>query len=195
MPTLEAAFKLADTFGNALLAGEQCGIVPPGFAVDNSPTELLSRIDRARPVILLSSSGTKLCHEAAKCDAVFLACLRNYVSVADHLTGKFSNIAVIGAGSRGEFREEDQMCCAWVVERLVSAGYSPQNRTTMDIVKRWSKVAVNSWIENKSASFLRRNGYPADLEFILKNVADLDALFTLQNGEVLMDRDRLAIGA
>jgi hypothetical protein len=87
------------------------------------------------------------------------------------------------------------MCCAWVVERLVSAGYSPQNRTTMDIVKRWSKVAVNSWIENKSASFLRRNGYLADLEFILKNVADLDALFTLQNGEVLMDRDRLAIGA
>jgi 2-phosphosulfolactate phosphatase len=177
------------------LAGEQSGIVPPGFAVDNSPTQLLSRIDLERPVILLSSSGTRLCHEAAKCDAAFLACLRNYVSVADHLAGNFSNIAVIGAGSRGQFRDEDQMCCAWIAERLLGAGYSPGNRTTLDIVKRWSKVPVDSWIDNKSASFLRRSGNLADLEFILKNVADLNALFTLQDGEVLMERDRFAVRA
>jgi 2-phosphosulfolactate phosphatase len=195
VPTLKAAFKLADTFGNALLAGELRGIIPPGFAVDNSPTEVLAHIDTARPVILLSSTGTRLCHESAKCEAAFLACLRNYVSVADYLAENFANIAVIGAGSRGEFREEDQMCCAWVAERLVAAGYSLENRTTMDIVKLWSKAPVDSWIENKSASFLRSNGYLADLEFILNHVADLNALFTLQNGEVLMDRDRFAMRA
>jgi len=84
VPTLKAAFKLADTFGNALLAAScvgssvriRCRQQPDGS----------TRAHRYRaPIILLSSTGTRLCHEAAKCEAAFLACLRNYVSVADYL--------------------------------------------------------------------------------------------------------------
>jgi 2-phosphosulfolactate phosphatase len=184
--TVEAALELAASLENALLAGEERGIMPLGFDLNNSPTELLARGDFERPVVLVSSSGTKLCHEASKCDTAFLACFRNYRSMAGHLAKNFPKVAVIGAGSRGEFREEDQMCCAWIAELLLDAGYRPLNRETVDIVKRWSNKAVGAWIGNKSAAYLRTTGQFADLEFILEHIADLDAPFLLRDGEVVM---------
>ena len=34
---------------------------------------------------------------------------------------------MIGAGARNEFREEDQMGCAWVAEKLVESGHHPSD--------------------------------------------------------------------
>jgi 2-phosphosulfolactate phosphatase len=184
VPTLKAAQELGDALPDALMAGEQGGIKPLGFDLNNSPTEFLARRDAARPVVLLSSTGTRLCYEAQQSDAVFLACLRNYDSVARHLAGNFSNVAVIGAGSRGEFRDEDQMCCAWVAERLLHFGYSPKDRNTLEIVRRWSNKPVDAWLSNQSAAYLKTSGQLADLNFILEHVADLTAPFILLNGEV-----------
>jgi 2-phosphosulfolactate phosphatase len=187
VPTLEAALELADRLGNVLLVGEQKGIKPPGFDLNNSPVQLLARTDIERPVVLLSSSGTRLCHKAAKGYATFLACLRNYASVASYIAVNcnFPKVAVIGAGNRGEFREEDQMCCAWIAERLLGAGYLPEDGETADIVKRWSKAPVNAWTFGKSAAYLRESGQTEDLDFILRKIADLNAPFMLRNGEVV----------
>jgi 2-phosphosulfolactate phosphatase len=190
VPTLKAALELSERLPEALLAGEQRGIMPAGFDLNNSPTEFLARRENGRPVVLLSSTGTRLCYEAAHADAVFLACLRNYDSVAAHLAGNFPDVAVIGAGSRGEFREEDQMCCAWVAERLLQFGYSARDRNTLDIVRRWSNKRPDSWVGNQSAGYLRSSGRSADLDFILGHVADLSAPFMLLNAEVVMgERD------
>jgi 2-phosphosulfolactate phosphatase len=185
--SVRAAFDLAGRLGNALLAGEQRGLMPPSFDLNNSPSELLSRNDIERPVVLLSSSGTRLCYEASKCDAAFLACFRNYASVARHLAQSCaSSVAVLGAGSGGEFREEDQMCCAWIAERLLQAGYVPKDGNTIRLIRQWSKQPVNAWIGNKSAAYLTASGQIADLEFILRSISDLTAAFTLRNGEVIM---------
>ncbi|MGH7905687.1 MAG: 2-phosphosulfolactate phosphatase [Candidatus Binataceae bacterium] len=186
--TLGMALELARTHQNALLAGEQAGIQPPGFDLNNSPAELMARTDIDRPVILLSSSGTRLCYEASKCGAVFLACLRNYASAARFLA-HFPNVAVIGAGSKNEFREEDQMCCAWIAERLLDRGYVPGGRDTLEAVRRWSGKPVDAWLGNKSAAYLRRSGQLDDLCFILDHVDDLSASFTLRHGEVCVSED------
>ncbi len=188
VPTLSAALALAASHADALLAGEQCGTIPPNFHLNNSPTELIARADIERPLILLSSSGTRLCHEAARCDASFLACLRNYISTARYLATRFPAIALIGAGSRDEFREEDQMCCAWLAECLLDLGYLPADSTTLDIVRRWRNKPVDAWITNESANYLRTSGQGADLDFILTHIADLDAPFALRNAEVVMER-------
>jgi 2-phosphosulfolactate phosphatase len=185
VPTVEAARSLAGQIKGALLAGEQGGTMPPGFDLNNSPTELLARSDISRPLILLSSSGTQLLHEASRCDAAHVACLRNYISVAEQMSGSYQHVAVVGAGSRGEFREEDQMCCAWIAERLIRLGYLPENRETVDLVERWSGASVDSWIDNKSAGYLRSSGQKADLEFILNHIADLDASLVMRSGQVV----------
>jgi 2-phosphosulfolactate phosphatase len=193
--SVESARRLACRIKGALLAGEQGGAMPPGFDLNNSPTELLGRGDIARPLILLSSSGTKLLHEASACEATIVACLRNYNRVADDLARNVARVALIGAGTRGEFREEDQLCCAWIAERLVARGYSPENGNTMDMISRWSGAAVDSWIHNKSAAYLRASGQQADLEFVLSHVGDLDATLRLRSGEVLIDETALELRA
>jgi|SRR5262245_672994 len=187
-PTIEDAFDLSRRLGNALLAGELGGTMPRGFQLNNSPVELLARTDVERPVVLLSSSGTRLCYHASKCsDAVFLACLRNYTSLAHHVErGNFGHVAVIGAGSRGEFREEDQMCCAWIAESLIERGYLPEDSRTVALVERWSKAPLNAWIGGKSATYLTTSGQDKDLSFILAHVGDLTTPFMMENEEVIM---------
>jgi 2-phosphosulfolactate phosphatase len=187
VPTVEAALTLAAQLDQPLLLGEQRGVMPEGFDINNSPAALLARDDLHRSAILLSSSGTRLCHEASACEAVYLACLRNYASVARHLAGRFANIAVIGAGTKGEFREEDQMCCAWVADILTNLGYRPDGRATEEIIERWRGATAKDWVHGKSAAYLRRSGQLEDLEFILGHIDDLDALFLLRDGEVIVE--------
>jgi len=102
--SLDAAHSLAGRLADPLLIGEVDGIMPKGFDTNNSPAALVKRTDLHRPAVLLSSSGTKLLQTAASCEAVFLACLRNFTSLATHLASSFADVAVIGAGTRGEFR-------------------------------------------------------------------------------------------
>ena len=125
VPSVDAAFRLKCKLRDPLLAGEIAGAVAPGFELNNSPAELAVRDITGRPVILLSSSGTRLISQAMECDIVHLACFRNYGFVARHIAGLVPRVAVIGAGSRGEFREEDQMCCAWIARDLAEMGYAP----------------------------------------------------------------------
>jgi 2-phosphosulfolactate phosphatase len=193
VPSINAARALANKCDNALLVGEQSGVMPPGFDLDNSPSQLAQRRDIERPAILLSSSGTRLFHEAAKHNLVYLACLRNYLAIASHLATKFAQIAIIGAGSKGEFREEDEMCCAWIAECLVDFGYAAQDKATTDAISRWSNKSADAWIDNRSAAFLRNSGQAADLKFIVEHVGDLGTVPTLRSGEVIVDESDLEI--
>jgi 2-phosphosulfolactate phosphatase len=185
--SMDAALRLAAELDNPLLAGEQRGIMPAGFHLNNSPSRLLARADIERPLVLLSSSGTRLCCEAGRCDAAFLACLRNYVSTAAYLATRFPAIALIGAGNYSEFREEDQMCCAWLAEHLMDLGYRAADRNTLDLVNRWKNQPVDAWTANKSAKYLRESGQLEDLEFVLQHVADLNAPCVLTNNEVVIE--------
>jgi 2-phosphosulfolactate phosphatase len=185
-PSIEAARELATRLGNALLVGEQRGLLPPGFDINNSPSELSARTDIERPAILLSSSGTRLCHAASLCDAAFLACFRNDMSIAAHLAA-FPKVAVIGAGSRNEFRDEDQLCCARIADRLLAIGYRSADRQTDELIGRWRDVPPSAVTAGKSAAYLRDSGQLADLDFILANIGDLTAPFMMRGDEVVMD--------
>src|SRR5215216_6897914 len=65
VPSLEAAVPLAARLDNPLLVGELGGNMPYGFDLNNSPAALAERDDVGRPMILLSTSGTRLLGEAA----------------------------------------------------------------------------------------------------------------------------------
>jgi 2-phosphosulfolactate phosphatase len=187
VPTVAAARAKAGQLHRPLLAGEQGGLVPDGFDCNNSPAEFARRSDTERPVVLLSSSGTPLCHEASRGDAVYLACLRNYAFTALNLAGRFPRVAVIGAGTKGEFREEDQLCCAWIAEGLMACGYDAEDDFTAKVVTRWSQARADAWLCGNSAGYLRRSGQLDDLEFILAHINDLKSTFALRDGEVIAE--------
>ena len=184
--SLDDAFKMAGQLENPLMVGELGGDMPDGFHMNNSPADLLARNDIERPVVLLSTSGTRLIHEGRGSDAVYLACFRNFRATAHHLAGRHAKVAVIGAGSRGEFREEDQMCCAWVADLLMTEGYAAANDATIEVVERWRGAPPEACAQGNSANYLRRTGQEKDLDFILTHIEDLDRAFTMKDCEVVV---------
>jgi 2-phosphosulfolactate phosphatase len=183
---LEDAFAIRDRiFRNAVLAGELAGDMPPGFDMNNSPAELAWRDDVQRPLVMLSSSGTQLMLEASRsAHGAFIACFRNFAATARHLAGRGGRVAVIGAGSRNEFREEDQMCCAWVAALLVEAGYRPQDEKTVNIIESWRGAPATACETGNSVAYLRRSGQLDDFGFVTEHVDDLDMVCPIEGNEV-----------
>ena len=183
---LEAATATAARLDNPLLAGEQGGNVPYGFDLDNSPAALARRQDVWRPLVLLSSSGTRLMTRQAGHKPVYAACLRNASAQLQQLIRCHPHVALIGATSRGEFREEDQWCCALLAAGLIRAGYTPQG-ATLDLVQRWSSTAVQTaFAYSNSVAFLHATGRTDDLDFILAHQDDVEATFVVRDGELVM---------
>jgi 2-phosphosulfolactate phosphatase len=187
------AFILADKMPDALLVGEMGGNVPYGFHTTNSPLQMAALelipcgafSDTRRPIILLSSSGTQLLLNAAGAQAVYLACFRNFSAVAAHLVRHHAKVALLGAGTRGQFRREDQMCCAWIGEKLVNAGFEPENQKTLDTIQQWHGVQVGVVREGRSAEYLRRSGQVPDLEFVLNHIDDLGTVPRFIDGRLI----------
>ena len=183
--SVDEAFALARSLDNPLLAGELKGVMPAGFHMNNSPAELTLRSEFDRPLILLSSSGTQLLQAASSCAYVYVACLRNCYTVSRHMASRHPRIALIGAGSRGEFREEDQLCCGWMGKYLMDAGFTPENKSTADIVERWFEEPVAACAIGHSAMYLQRTGQLDDLDFVLEHVNDLPEVYFMDGREVV----------
>lgn len=180
----ESARACAARLTDALLAGELGGDIPDGFHLTNSPAALALRSDVERPLVLVSSSGTQLLTNARRCRHVYLGCFRNYEAVAEHLAGRHPHVAVLGAGTRGEFREEDQMACAWIAARLVDRGYRVENGATEALIARWRGAPAEACLMSKSVDYLRRSGQLDDLDFVLAHVNDLTLVTVLEDDEV-----------
>jgi len=183
--TTDEAARIASGIEDPLLVGELGGNMPYGFDVTNSPAQIAQRTDIHRPMILVSSSGTQLLMEAAGSTAVYIACFRNICAVANHIDGRHDRIAILGAGTRGQFRREDQMGCAWVAEQLVRCGYRAETPETEHYIAKWHGVGPEEVRGGRSAAYLRNSGQEDDLEFILRHIDDLDVVPALVDGELI----------
>lgn len=183
--SIEDATTLAKKLVNPLLVGELGGNMPYGFDLQNSPFLVASRTDIIRPMILLSTSGTRLITKYKGHDAVYPACLRNYKALIPHLAAHHDKVALIGAGTRGEFREEDQLCCAWIAEGLIQNGFKPENEMTAEMIERWRHASVDIIRDGESAAYLNRSGQTQDLDFILAHVDDLPFVYQFKNDQIV----------
>jgi 2-phosphosulfolactate phosphatase len=182
--TIDEAVERAKSIPEPLLVGELGGTMPYGFDVTNSPAAIAERLDTWRPMVLLSTSGTQLMRDPGRRGPVFVACLRNYSVMATHLLERHRTITLVGAMTRGEFREEDQLCCAWIAELLVAEGYRPTGQTS-EIIDRWRGAPAEALTASKSCTYLRDTGQVRDLDFILGHVDDVDEVFRIRRGEVI----------
>jgi len=182
--TIADAYALADRLCDPLLVGEVAGDMPDGFHLHNSPAELARRTDIHRPMILLSTSGTRLIAEADGAEAIYVACLRNLRAQAAHLARHHPAVVLIGAGSRGEFRDEDQLCCAWIAQELLDVGYEPTSDATHAIIERWNGAPLDAIEQGASAQYLSRTGQRHDLEFLMSHVNDLTDVNRSNGGRI-----------
>ena len=181
--TEREAWDLAASLDRAILAGEQNGFMPDGFEMNNSPVSVAAA-DPARPVILLSTSGTRIMRNVESPLPVYAACLRNVAASVAYLAGRYASIALVGAETSDEFRTEDQICCGRLADRLVNAGYESLPRAR-DAIRRWSAVSINAIAEGRSAEYLRRTRQDHDLDFILEHVDDVGCAARLDRTELV----------
>jgi len=179
------AIRIFHTLEDPILAGELGGDMPPGFDMTNSPAQLATRTDIFRPMILLSSAGTQLMCAIRSRDSSYVASFRNYGATIEHLAENYSQVALIGAGTRGEHREEDQMCCAWIAEGLIENGFTPRDETTRHVVERWSGSPRNAFLISRSVDYLRRSNQLHDLDFILDHFDDVDIVCRLTSNQIV----------
>src|SRR5579864_38346 len=85
VPSLERALHIASQLDRPLLVGEVGGDMPESFDVPNSPAQLSQRHDIERPMVLLSTTGTRVIWAARENSDCYIACLRNYQAVVRHL--------------------------------------------------------------------------------------------------------------
>ena len=186
-PDIGTALTLARSLTGALLAGESSGARPAGFEIDNSPAQVAGRADTHRPLVLVSSSGTKVIHEAASCEATYLACFRCHSSpgVVPGWTPR----------PRGRDRRRDQGRVSRGrpdLLRLDRRGPGSPRRTepetpqTVAVIDRWRDASPEACLCSRSVDFLRRTGQLRDLDFILSHIDDLQAVFAVRDGEVTM---------
>ena len=182
--SLEEALALARELRHCLLVGEIGGAVPEGFDLTNSPAAIAQFDGTARNVVLLSSSGTRMICDARAHHTVYVASLRNFRAQADALAGR--DVTLLGAGSRGQFREEDQLCCAWIAERLVAAGHAADDETVR-LIERWHGRSADAIAGSESVRYVTRTGQRVDLEFILDHVDDVASVFVVSGLEIVRE--------
>jgi 2-phosphosulfolactate phosphatase len=186
VPTIEAAVPLAGRLENPLLVGELGGNKPYGFHLQNSPVEMDRRVGLDRPVILLSTSGTKLMCDSAARGRAYAACLRNARAQAEYLASEHQRVLLLGGETRGEFRDEDRLCCARIARDLLRSGFQAGDAFTEELVKRWGDAPDDCIVDGHSAKYLAATGQSHDLEFVLDHIDDLHAVFELRGGELVM---------
>lgn len=181
---MDEALALAAGTPGSLLAGERAGMVLPEFDLGNSPAAIAARHDIERPLVLVTSSGTPLLLRAATASAVYAACLRNVTAQVVHLLSWDLDVAVIGAGTRGEPRREDQFAAALIADGLVQAGYQCEDSTSRSIVDNLRRP-VEWCAQGRSGAFLRRTGSRQDIDFVLNHQDDVPMVFQVHGNEVL----------
>jgi len=170
--SLSEAVELGRGLEQPLLAGEQNGIKPSECEIDNSPAELERRAN-SRPLVLVSSAGTVLLARAIGASAVYVSCFRNLSATVDAIIGRHPRVALIGAGTRGQARIEDQMLAARIGQRLVQAGYQTENARTRAELDRYATTEDQRLASGDSAAFLRSSGHHDDIDFVLTHIDDL----------------------
>lgn len=184
--SLEAAVPLAGRLHDPLLVGELGGNMPYGFHLQNSPREMDRRVELHRPVILLSSSGTPLLAAAAARGRTYAVCLRNARAQAERLIAGHDDVLLVAGEHRGEFREEDRLCCARIAAALLGAGFQPGNALVEEIVKHWADAPDEAIMDSHSIRYLTDTAQLHDVEFILEHVDDLDAVYEMRDGELMV---------
>jgi 2-phosphosulfolactate phosphatase len=182
--SMEAAVRLAADLDRPILAGELGGLQPYGFDMQNSPCEMQDLSENGRPIILLSTSGTRLMAEAADRGSCHAACLRNAGAQGRHLAQHGDEVVILGADSRGEFRDEDRLCAARIARELVYSGHEVADRFTAEVLERWGQAPDDAFLRGRSAKYLRDTAQEHDLEFVLGHIEDLSSVYALTDGEV-----------
>lgn len=102
---------------------------------------------------------------------------------------------LLAGESRGEFREEDRLCCGRLARALLEAGYEPRSVLVEEIVEHWGDAHDDAFMDGHSVQYLEATGQLHDAEFILSHIDDLDSVYAMRGGELVASPSTWPLGA
>lgn len=182
---IEDAEGLRETI-HAILVGERKGEIIPGFDFTNSPHDL-SKVKLTNQVIAITTStGTKLINESQRSPNVLIGSTLNAQAIARKMFELSGNWAVLGAGTRGEFRPEDQVGCALIAKYYSKLVKCTINVYTKNIIKTFTKNVETHIRMSPSAQKLTEIEKGEDVDFVVNKLNTYSIVPSLQkNGEHL----------
>lgn len=124
--TVASARQAAAAGNDAVLAGEEEGLAPPGFHYGNSPVELARAPLHGRPVVFVTTNGTAAIRAVKEADAVLVAAMRNGAAACreawQEAAARGDDLTVVCAGREGGFSIDDAYCAGYLVDSLLRHG-------------------------------------------------------------------------
>ncbi len=120
---VETARRHVRSGADAVLAGEEGGLAPPGFDFGNSPVELSRAELKGKPVVFVTTNGTAAIRAVKGAMAVFVGALRNGAVAAreavELASRQEADLTVVCAGRVGAFGLDDAYCAGYLVDRAL----------------------------------------------------------------------------
>ncbi|CCO09134.1 2-phosphosulfolactate phosphatase [Desulforamulus hydrothermalis] len=103
-----------------LLGGERGAVRLPGFHLGNSPSEYTRPVVQGKTIILTTTNGTRAIRlAAAGSGLVIIGSLLNVTATARALVAAGRDVALVCAGTRGQFSLEDTLAAGLVIRQLL----------------------------------------------------------------------------
>lgn len=118
---VEEVFEAASGVEGAILCGERRGLKVEGFDYGNSPLEYGEEV-AGRRMYMTTSNGTKALVGSSSGRRVFAGSFLNLDAVIKRLIEEGEDVAVVCAGTDGEFSLDDALCAGMIAEGIARGG-------------------------------------------------------------------------
>ncbi|MCK9447792.1 MAG: 2-phosphosulfolactate phosphatase [Bacteroidales bacterium] len=104
--------------GTALLCGERKGHIIPDFHLGNSPLSYTSDTVGQKMLLLSTTNGSLAIDRCKEAKRMITVAFVNITAVADWLSGLAEDIAIVCAGTNGQFSLDDALCAGALISLL-----------------------------------------------------------------------------
>lgn len=183
--SVEEASKLKICHPRALLGGERRGERIRGFDLGNSPLEYGKEIMRHRPLIFLSTNGTKAILAAKEANRVYLASFLNALAAAEQLR-TVDNLLLSCAGTQGTSSLEDTCCAGYLIhllQKMCKTKLSDSSLAALALYKSYQGNLLEYLSQSRNGRALAAKGRQDDIQYCcIRNILTLVPEFIPQEG-------------
>ncbi|EPJ53144.1 MAG: 2-phosphosulfolactate phosphatase [Osedax symbiont Rs2] len=117
---IQSAIDIATQHSGSVLIGERNGVRLPGFALGNSPTEVLGYDMSTKTVVHTTHAGTQGIVQASNAEQVLTGALVNAKATAQYiLSQQPEQVTLVSMGLEAKYQTDEDTECANYIEALL----------------------------------------------------------------------------
>lgn len=166
---VEEVFEAGKGVGGAILCGERKGLKVEGFDYGNSPLEYGEEAAGKR-MYMTTSNGTKALVGSGSGKKVFAGGFLNLDAVVERVLEEGEDVAVVCAGTDGEFSLDDALCAGMIVDGIAGSGREVHLSDSALAVKGIALGCTDprdGLVGSRHYSYLESIGFHEDLHYCL----------------------------